>query len=389
VTESTPGRLPNGKLQESRSKSLAQVPPHHLVPRLYHLSLNRPPQRDSRTIMPSKYEAAHKDPSGPDDARPTALQIVQDEELAGKLSGKVFVVTGCSSGIGVETAKALASTGATLYLTARNLPAAEKALEGILEPGRVEILEMDLTSSASVKLGASAFLKKSSKLNVLICNAGVMAIPKLTLTEDGFETQFATNHLYHFLLFQLLKDSLLSSSTPSFNSRVILVSSCGHRGGGIRLDDYNFRKRPEEYNPWNAYSQSKTANIYMANEIERRYGSRGLHGISLMPGSMSTGLQRHLDPVDAAEYANREIVRKYMKTTEQGAATTVLAAISKEFENKGGVYLENCQVVGLHPIEGDFGEVPDVPGYSKHAFDEEKARQLWADSLKMVTIAED
>lgn len=338
--------------------------------------------------MPSKWSEAHKSTNGPGDARPTALQIVQDENLTGKLAGKVFLVTGCSSGIGVETAKALSTTGATLYLTARNIVTAEKALASILEPGRVEILEMDLSSLAGVRLGVERFLRKSSSLNVLVCNAGVMAPQKYTTTVDGFETQFGINHVAHFLLFQLLKDVLLSSASPSFNSRVVVVSSSSHRGGGIRLDDYNYTKRPQEYDPWGSYSQSKTANIYMANEIERRYGAQGLHATSLMPGTIESGLQRHLDPKEIADYAAMEVVKKKMKSLEQGAATTVLAAIGKEFEGKGGVYLENCEVAGLCPSDREFDHVLDIPGYAKHAFDEKNECTLWLDSLKMVGMAE-
>jgi NAD(P)-dependent dehydrogenase (short-subunit alcohol dehydrogenase family) len=337
-----------------------------------------------QATMTSKYADSHKATNGPGDSRPTALQIVEDESLTGKLTGKVFLITGCSSGIGVETAKALATTGATLYLTARNLLAAEKALASILKPGQVEIIEMDLSSLAGVRSGAQRFLDKSSKLNVLICNAGVMAIANLTKTEDGFETQFAVNHLAHFLLFQILKDTLLSSSSPSFNSRVVAVSSSGHRGGGIRLDDYNYAKRPQEYNLWSSYSQSKTANIYMANEIERCYGSQGLHATSLMPGAMSSGIQRHLPPEESAEYARS--TWKTMKSLEQGAATTVLAAIGNEFENKGGVYLENCEVAGLYPNDREYDHVPDIAGYAEHAFNEGMEHQLWVDSLKMVNV---
>ncbi|EWZ86331.1 hypothetical protein FOWG_09908 [Fusarium oxysporum f. sp. lycopersici MN25] len=197
--------------------------------------------------MPSKYADAHKSTNGPGDARPTALQIIQDQGLGGKLTGKVFLITGCSSGIGVATAKALTTTGATLYLTARNIPAAQKALKSILKPGQVELIEINLSSLQSVKSGVKAFLKKSTTLNVLICNAGVIAIPNLTRTNNGFETQFGVNHLAHFLFFQLLESYMISSSSPSFNSRVVAVSSSGHRRGGLRLDDYNYNKRPQEY----------------------------------------------------------------------------------------------------------------------------------------------
>ena len=151
-------------------------------------------------------------------------------------------------------------------------------------------------------------------------------------TKDGFETQFGTNHIGHFYLFQLLKPTLLASSTPDFTSRVVSVSSFGHRGGPIRFHDYNFEK--EAYNPWVSYGQAKTANIYFANEIERRYGSKGLHATSLHPGGISTGLQVHVSSDMQAGWDSPEI-RNYMKDTEQGAATSVYAALSEEWKNKG------------------------------------------------------
>lgn len=160
-----------------------------------------------------------------------------------------------------------------------------------------------------------------------------MAIPTLEKTEDGFESQFGVNHLSHFLLFEQLKPLLLKSSAPEFNSRVVMVSSVGHLAGGIYPGSYTFET--EEYTPWKAYGQAKTANIYMANEIERRYGSKGLHANSLMPGGIMTGLQAHVD---------EEIKKGWkdftgMKSQDQGAATTVLAAVGKELEGVGGIYL--------------------------------------------------
>ncbi|KAJ8133550.1 hypothetical protein O1611_g79 [Lasiodiplodia mahajangana] len=337
--------------------------------------------------MPSKYADAHKSTNGPGDARPTALQIARDEGLTAKMADKVFLITGCSSGIGVETAKALATTGAKLYLTARNITAAEKALASILKPGQVEIIEMDLSSLAGVKSGVDTFLAKSSTLNVLICNAGVMAIPDLTRTVDGFETHFAVNHLAHFFLFQQLEAALLTSSSPSFHSRVVMVSSTGHQGGGIRPDDYNYVQRPQEYDAWTSYFQSKTANIYMANEIDRRYGAQGLHGLSLTPGTISSGIQRHLPKEESAQFA-RENWKKF-KSPEQGAATTVFGAVSKEIENVGAVYLENCEVAGpyVQKQQEEYDHGPDTPGYAGHAFNKEMEHRLWVDSLSMIAAS--
>ena len=157
----------------------------------------------------SPYAAAHAYPQGAGDARPSALQIIRDESLQGKLAGKVMVITGATSGIGIETARALSSTGATLFLTARDMKKAETALVGILEPDRVSLVEMDNASFASIRAAATAILEGSNnQVNLLVNNAGVMGIEDLKLTEDGHETHFATNHLGHFLLFQLLKPGI-------------------------------------------------------------------------------------------------------------------------------------------------------------------------------------
>lgn len=328
--------------------------------------------------MPSRYAAAHQSSKGPGDARPTALDIVRDEGLLGKLTDKVVLITGCSSGIGVETAKALNTTGAKLFLGVRDTAKGQAALSDILKPGYVELLKMDLNSLDSVRSAAEEFQKQSKTLNILINNAGVMATPE-GRTADGFETQFGTNHLAHFLLFQLLKPTLLASSTPGFNSRVVCLSSSGHRGAGIQFDDYNFEKG--DYAPWTAYGQSKTANIYMANEIERRYGAKGLHGLSVMPGGIMTGLQVHvMDQLSAG----MDAARYYMKSPEQGAATTVYAALSKEWEGRGGRYLEDCQ-----EAEETDEPSPLAVGYHPRAYNDEGEKKLWADSLKFVGIKDD
>lgn len=328
--------------------------------------------------MSFRYAAVHQNSKGPGDARPTALDIVKDEGLQGKLTDKVVLITGCSSGIGIETAKALNTTGAKLFLGVRDTVKGQAALSDILKPGHVELLKMDLNSLDSVRSAAEEFKHKSKTLNILINNAGVMATPE-GKTVDGFETQFGTNHLAHFLLFQLLKPALLASSTPSFNSRVVCLSSSGHRGAGIQFDDYNFEKG--DYAPWTAYGQSKTANIYMANEIDRRYGAKGLHGLSVMPGGIMTGLQVHV--IDQLS-AGLDAARNYMKSPEQGAATTVYAALSREWEGRGGRYLEDCQESGKTEDPS-----PLAVGYHPGAYNEEGEKRLWADSLKFVGIKDD
>ncbi|KAH6713221.1 hypothetical protein DL95DRAFT_487886 [Leptodontidium sp. 2 PMI_412] len=328
------------------------------------------------------YASAHKDSQGPGDARPTAIQIIQDAGVEGKLKGKVIVITGTSSGIGIETARALALTGARLFLTARDLKKGAAALEGILVPGLVELVEMDNTSLDSVRAAAAEILSKSNnQVNILVNNAGIMAIPKLEFTKDGSELQFGVNHLAHFLFFELLKPALLASSTPEVKSRVVTLASSAHHLQGIEdSDNYNFQKG--NYTAMAAYGQSKTANIYMTNVIERRYGAQGLHATSVHPGLVMSSLAQHLDDATKAMMASDPNLYKLLKNPEQGAATSVWAAISPEWENKGGAYLADVSEPGPGKDEHEILGV----GYASWAFDPIKEDRLWADSLKIVGL---
>ncbi|KAL6717294.1 hypothetical protein ACLMJK_005209 [Lecanora helva] len=331
--------------------------------------------------MTSRYVSVHQNPKGPGDSRPTAIDIVKDEGLQGKLVDKVALITGCSSGLGIETARALNVTGMKLFLGVRDIGKGQAALSDILEPGRVQLLKMDLNSLDSMRATAAEFLEKSKTLNILINNAGIMATPQ-GKTADGFELQFGTCHLAHFLLFQLLKPTLLASSTPGCNSRVVSLSSSGHRAGGIRVDDYNFEKG--DYTPWAGYGQAKTANIYFANEVDRRYGPQGLHGLSVMPGGIMTGLQTHVPDAVKDRWSSDETMKNYMKSPEQGAATTVYAALSRDWEGKGGKYLEDCAEAELCQASGSTSG-----GYAPHAYDEQAEKRLWIDSLRFVGIGDD
>ncbi|KAM5349649.1 hypothetical protein ACJ41O_006154 [Fusarium nematophilum] len=332
----------------------------------------------------SRYAAVHDNPAGPGDARPTALQIVKDEAMENKLVGKVIVVTGTSSGIGIETVRALATTGATFFLTARDLDKARAALEGILDPSRMELVEMDQGSLESVREAAKQILSKTDKINILVNNAGVMAVQNLEFTKDGHEMQFGTNHLSHFLFFELLKPALLAAITPEFHSRVVVVSSTAHLSNGINAsDNYNFQNGG--YHPWVSYAQSKTANIYMANELERRYGAQGLHATSLHPGGIMTGLARHMPESELASIASKDDVRKIMKSPEQGAATTVWAAIGKEWEGRGGKYLADCAEAQASKGESEYNGT----GFAPHAYDPESEGRLWEDSFRIVGLASD
>ncbi|KAJ0168194.1 WW domain-containing oxidoreductase [Colletotrichum tanaceti] len=330
----------------------------------------------------SRYAEAHAKPNGPGDGRPTALQIIKDEGVESTLKGEVIVITGTSSGIGIETARALATTGATLFLTARNVAKASAALAGFFEPSRMEIIEMDQGSLSSVRAAAAAILAKTAKIHILVNNAGVMAIPELRPTADGHELQFGTNHLSHFLLYKLLEPALLAAASSDRPSRVVNLSSSAHNVHGINdSDNYDFQKGGYDANV--AYGQSKTANIYMANEIERRHGPRHLHSTSVHPGVVQTGLTRHMPP-DA--FKGMEFLYPTMKSVEQGAATSVWAAVGKAWERDGGKYLVDCAVAEPY-AEGD--DRFSAPGYAPHAYDVEKAKRLWSDSLKIVGLPDE
>ncbi|KAI8932664.1 hypothetical protein NX059_010159 [Plenodomus lindquistii] len=329
-------------------------------------------------MVSNKYAAAHKSAKGPGDARPTAQDILKDEGLEGKLSDKVFLVTGASAGLGVETIRALATTGATIFAAARDLTKAKKALEGV--PGKIELLKVDLASLASVRAAAEDFSARSKQLNVLIENAGLAGTPTRTLTGDGFENVFHTNYLGHFLLFQLLKPTLLASSSPSFNSRVITLTSSAHRHSPVIFGDYNFDNT--EYHFMKAYGQAKTASVYMASAIERYYGSQGLHGLAVHPGAIRTELTRDMDPEMVKRALEDPSVVNDVKSIPQGAATTVLAAVGAEFEGVGRKYLEDAG-------EGSPGEDYSgymLPGYASWAFDTEKEDRLWKDSCRFVGV---
>ncbi|KAL3292634.1 short-chain dehydrogenase [Colletotrichum asianum] len=315
----------------------------------------------------ARYIAAHQNPQGPGDSRPTALQIIEDEGLTGDgLSGKTALVTGANRGIGLETARALHAAGVTVYLGVRDLVSGREAIEDITgtstsdSGAQLQLLEMSLDSLASVCYAAQTFLTKTNnKINILILNAGVMACPKGS-TIDGFETHFATNYLGHFLLFRLLQPALQASSSPSFNSRVVSVTSSLHRLGPVDFNDFNYDHLP--YHPLRAYARSKAANIYLANEIERRFGEKGLHALSVHPGSVLTMISRHMedDPLKMPEGDWEEI--RHLKNAAQGAATSVLAAVGPA---------------------ADPSSQTDM-GYASWAFDEDKATTLWGESCKMI-----
>jgi NAD(P)-dependent dehydrogenase (short-subunit alcohol dehydrogenase family) len=305
-----------------------------------------------------------------------------DEVLAGvNLSGKRVLVTGVSAGLGVETARALAAHGAKVVGAARDLDKAHRATERVraeaANGGGFELVELDLASLASVRAAADALLVDGRRFDIVIANAGVMATP-FGKTADGFETQFGTNHLGHFVFVNRI------ARLMNPGGRLVNLSSAGHRRSDVDLDDPNFERTP--YDPWVAYGRSKTANILFAVEFDRRHRSAGLSAAAVHPGGIMTELSRHMPPGAvqqlfdrlSAENAAAGLPPFRMKTIPQGAATSVWAAAVAKTDEVGGRYCEDCHVAEVV----DAG--PDVLiGVRRYALDPERAKALWAKSEEM------
>jgi len=308
--------------------------------------------------------------SSPFNAHSTAFDVVADLDL----NGQTAIVTGGYSGLGLETVRALSGAGATVIVPARDTEKASRALEGM---DGVEVIRMDLTDRASIAAFASGFLARDIPLPILINSAGVMATP-LFRDGDGHEGQFATNHLGHFRLAKALWPALARAR----GARVVSVSSRGHQIAGVDFDDTDFRRRP--YDRWVAYGQSKTANVLFAIELDRRGQEDGIRAFSLHPGQILTNLARHLSEEDIAGFDaldadGQPIVDpdRGMKTPQQGAATSVWAATSPLLADKGGLYLEDCNVAPIHA--GD----PGRKGVAAYAIDPAAADRLWEMSERM------
>ena len=297
----------------------------------------------------------------------TAMEVIKGVDL----TGKTAIVTGGASGLGVETARALASAGAQVVIAVRDIAAGDKVAKAInAEVGaeRVSVEVLELGSLASVRDFARRWGDRP--LNLLINNAGVMACPQ-GYTEDGFETQIGVNHLGHFLLTTLLTPSL-EAGAPS---RLISVSSSTHQHSDVNFDDPHYRTR--EYSPFPAYGQSKSANALFAVEYDRRYRDKGVRAFSLMPGVIDTNLGRHVGPelsgrlaAQSAEIPPERRIRR--KNVEQGAATTIWAATAPELEGHGGLYLEHCNQALPHADTLPLGE-----GVKPHALNPDSAARLW------------
>jgi len=310
-----------------------------------------------------------------------------DEVLDGlDLTGRRVLVTGAASGLGKESARALAAHGASVTILARSPDRVAGAVAEVaaMVPG-ADLAEgvVDLGDLSSVRAFAARFLDTHESVDVLINNAGVMACP-FGRTADGFETQFGTNHLGHFLLSALLAPALLESTAP----RVVTLSSAGHSRSDVDLQDPNFETT--EYSPWVAYGRSKTANALFARELARRAGGLGLLSFSVHPGGIITDLGRHLTDElinEMVQFATERSGRLdpgadtstgfTWKSVEAGAATQVWATVAPQLAEHNGAYLANC---GL----GVLGADPGVNGFMPYLLDDDHAAALWKLSEDLV-----
>lgn len=301
-------------------------------------------------------------------ATATALDIVAGVALGGKRA----IVTGGSSGIGVETARALARAGAGVTLAVRDVAIGEVVAEDIKDTTKnphISVGKLDLSDLASVSAFVNAW---SGPLDILVNNAGVMALPHRQLSAQGHEMQFATNHLGHFALALGLHAALAAAH----HARIVAVSSVGHIDGDVDFDDIDFAHRP--YDPWLAYGQSKTANILFAVEAAKRWASDGIIANALNPGRIgSTNLGRYLDQVPVRPAQSGPASGVSVKNIEQGAATSALLAASPLVEGVTGRYFEDCQEAEPHQ--------PGIRrGVAAYALDPAHATRLWEASLGML-----
>jgi len=312
-------------------------------------------------------------------AKTFGAESTADEVLEGvNLSGKRVLVTGTSAGLGVETARSLVAHGATVVGTARDLSKAQRALKEAFPPGSapIDLVEADLASLKSVRRAADDLLSRGQPFDAIIANAGVMACPQ-GKTQDGFETQFGTNHLGHFVFVNKLVPMLKSGG------RIVTLSSAGHQMSDVDIEDPNFERTP--YQPFTAYGRSKTANILYAVALDSRLKGRGVRATSIHPGGIQTELGRHMTPelveqmmarISKMESTQGRAFR--FKTVPQGSATSVWSGFVAPADAVGAHYCEDCHVC----------EVNDDPnsrvGVRSYALNLAHANDLWKKSEEMV-----
>ena len=301
----------------------------------------------------------------------TAAEVVAGVDLTGKRA----IVTGAGSGIGVETARALARAGAAVTIAVRRTGSAEEVAADIRATtgnDEVAVAPLELTDYASIAAFVGAW---EGPLDILVNNAGVMAIQELTLSDRGHELQFATNHLGHFALATGLHAALAAAGS----ARIVSVSSSGHLRSPVVFDDLDYGFR--DYDHFGAYGQSKTANVLFAVEATRRWAKDAITANALMPGGIATELQRH---VGGAAYIEQAVERyreagSLLKTPEQGAATSVLLATSPQLEGIGGRYFEDCNEAQVVERRG-----AGISGVAPYALDPVNAERLWDLSLELI-----
>ncbi|PMR72073.1 SDR family NAD(P)-dependent oxidoreductase [Billgrantia endophytica] len=309
-----------------------------------------------------------------------------EEVLAGiDLTGKRFLVTGVSAGIGLETARALVAKGAGVIAAVRDLARAEAATTAVRDAasqggGNLALVELDLASLQSVRACADKLLTDGTPFDAIIANAGVMATP-FEKTVDGFELQFAANYLGHFALITRIGRLLTD------NGRVVMLSSQAHRVADVDLDDPGFER--QEYYPFVAYGKSKTATSLFAVEFDRRHRDRGIRAASVMPGNSMTDLGRHFSPEAVQELfetvgkarADAGLPPLELKEIPQAAATSVWAAVVADKDEIGGRYLEDCAAAPIDDTPNPFAD-----GVKSYALDADRARQLWSLSEKWINV---
>ena len=310
------------------------------------------------------------------DSKSDADKIVKEKDL----SGKIAIVTGGYSGIGLETTRALVAIGAKVIIPAKRTEVAVQNLEGIVS--KENIVEMDLGNLNSVRKFTEDFKESFGKLDLLINNAGIMACPE-TRIGNGWESQFAVNHIGHFLLTKELMDTMAENG----GARFVSLSSSAHSLTGILWDDIHFRNN--SYDKWMAYGQSKTASSLVAIEFHRRMVDKGVSGFSVHPGGILTPLQRHLQKEEMValgwmdeDGSPSEMAKNFFKTTSQGASTTLWCATSPSLNGIGGVFCEDCDIAKRKNEVDE--SLQRYFGVADWAVDTEEASKLWDVTEKML-----